>query len=62
MPEVFEYNPRPKQKVTQDLIKSIRDKVEERNDRSLNSIYKEYYINIIGWATFYGIATNKTYI
>lgn len=62
MPEVFKNNPHPRQKVTQELVKNIRDKVNKENNKSLNSIYKENYKQNIGWATFYGIATNKTYI
>lgn len=62
MPEVFLCNPRPKQKVNSELVEDIREKVKTKGETSLNKIYKDYYKDIIGWGTYYNIATYKSYI
>lgn len=58
MPEVFEYNPHPAQKVTEKDIKDIRKRYD--NGESIRAIARDY-TGKLGYGTIYNIAHRVTY-
>lgn len=54
MPEVFENNPRPKQKITEENIADILQR--HSNGQSIRSISKDYQ-GILGYGTIYRVCT-----
>ena len=58
MPEVFETNPHPSKKVTEEQIEDIRKRFG--NGESCRSISRSY-IGVLGYCTIYNIANGKIY-